>query len=238
MKKFTMIITICIIVLIGVAFGVYSLNSKEMEVTALGDSLAYGLGDTKDNGYIGDVEKRYEEDLDKQLVIHDFGVPNDTSTDLRQRLKNPEIAKTAKSSDVIFINIGTNDFLKSTDQLTKFNKKELAANEEIYKENLNKIIQKIQNKEKPKAIYIIGIYNPKAEWSDMAVVNEAVSTWNQSTKEVTKKYKNTTYIRTDDLFINKNKRDYFSDKLHPNEKGYALIGKRVYENIRKSSEYK
>ncbi|MET3728469.1 lysophospholipase L1-like esterase [Fictibacillus halophilus] len=238
MKKITLIVAISIIVLLGVAFGVYSINSEEMEVTAIGDSLAYGLGDTKDNGYIGDVEKRYEEDLDKQLVVHDFGVPNDTSTDLLKRLKNPEIAETAKSSDVIFINIGTNDFLKSTDRLTKFNKEELTANEEIYKENLNQIIRNIQNKENPKTIYILGIYNPKAKWSDMSVVNKAVSNWNQSTIEVTKKNKNTAYIRTDDLFIDKNKRDYFSDKLHPNEKGYALIGKRVYETIRQSSDFK
>ncbi|WP_144700335.1 GDSL-type esterase/lipase family protein [Fictibacillus phosphorivorans] len=238
MKKISLIIAACIIIVLGVVFGVYSFNSKEMEVTALGDSLAYGLGDTKDNGYIGDVEDRYEEDLNKHLVVHDFGVPNDTSTDLRKRLENPEIAKTAESSDVIFINIGTNDFLKSTDLLTKFNKEELAANEEIYKENLNQIIQQVQNKENPKTIYILGIYNPKAEWSDMAVVNKAVSNWNRSTIEVTKKNKNTAFIRTDDLFIDKNKRDYFSDKLHPNEKGYALIGKRVYETIRHSSDYK
>ncbi|WP_394603706.1 GDSL-type esterase/lipase family protein [Fictibacillus sp. UD] len=233
-----MIIVASLLVLFSISLVVYSFNSEEMEVTALGDSLAYGLGDTSDNGYIGDVEKRYEDDLDKQLVVHDFGVPNDTSTDLLKRLSNPEIIDTAKKSDFILINIGTNDFLKSTNHLTKFNKEELAANEEIYKENLNQIIQKIQKKNNPKTIYILGIYNPKVKWSDMYDVNEAVLNWNTSTIEVTKKHKNTAFIRTDDLFINKKKQEYFSDKLHPNEKGYALIGKRVYETIKQSSNEK
>ncbi|MFG6495083.1 GDSL-type esterase/lipase family protein [Fictibacillus sp. UD] len=237
-RKSTLIIVASLLVLFSISLVVYSFNSEEMEVTALGDSLAYGLGDTSDNGYIGDVEKRYEDDLDKQLVVHDFGVPNDTSTDLLKRLSNPEIIDTAKKSDFILINIGTNDFLKSTNHLTKFNKEELAANEEIYKENLNQIIQKIQKKNNPKTIYILGIYNPKVKWSDMYDVNEAVLNWNTSTIEVTKKHKNTAFIRTDDLFINKKKQEYFSDKLHPNEKGYALIGKRVYETIKQSSNEK
>ncbi|KZE66136.1 hypothetical protein AWM68_07105 [Fictibacillus phosphorivorans] len=237
-RKSTLIIGLSLLVLLGVSFAVYAFNSEEMEVTALGDSLAYGLGDTSDNGYIGDVEKRYEDDLNKQLVVHDFGVPNDTSSDLLKRLNNPEIANTAKKSDIILINIGTNDFLKSTNHLTKFNKEELAANEEIYKENLKQIIRKIQNKDKPKTIYILGIYNPKVKWSDSSVVNEAVLHWNTSTIEVTKKQKNTAFIRTDDLFINKKKQAFFSDKLHPNEKGYALIGKRVYETIKQRSNEK
>ncbi len=236
--KSSFIIAVSLLVLLGVAVVVYSFNSEEVEVTALGDSLAYGLGDTSDNGYIGDVEKRYEDDLDKQLVVHDYGVPNDTSTDLLKRLNNPEIADTAKRSDFILINIGTNDFLKSTNRLTKFNKEELAANEEIYKENLDQIIRKIQNKDKPKTIYILGIYNPKVKWSDLATVDEAVLSWNSSTFEVTKKHKNTAFIRTDDLFINKKKQEYFSDNLHPNEKGYALIGKRVYETIKQSAKDK
>lgn len=188
-RKSTLVIVASLLVLFSISLVVYSFNSEEMEVTALGDSLAYGLGNTSDNGYIGDVEKRYEDDLDKQLVVHDFGVPNDTSTDLLKRLSNPEIVDTAKKSDFILINIGTNDFLKSTNHLTKFNKEELAANEEIYKENLNQIIQKIQKKDNPKTIYILGIYNPKVKWSDMSDVNEAVLNWNRSTIEVTKNTK-------------------------------------------------
>lgn len=214
----------------------YSSNKEEMEVTALGDSLAYGLGDTNDNGYIGDVQHRYEKDTDKELIVHDYGVPNDTSTDLLGRLKNNEIAEKAKRSDIIFINIGTNDFLKSTDHLTKFNQEELDKNEEIYKKNLNQIISKVQNRKYPKTIYILGIYNPNV--NDLNTVNEAVLNWNRSTMEVTKKHKNTAFIRTDDLFIQKDKQVYFSDKLHPNEKGYALIGERVFNTLKQNSDYK
>ncbi|MFE1244231.1 GDSL-type esterase/lipase family protein [Fictibacillus sp. NPDC058756] len=238
MKKSSVIIVICLVVLLASALLVKSFSKDEMEATALGDSLAYGLGDTEDNGYIGDVQERYEEETDKRLVVNDYGVPNDTSTDLLKRLKNKEIAETAKDSDFIFINIGTNDFIKSTDRFTKFDKKELQTNQEIYKDNLNQIIKKVQEKESSKTIYILGIYNPKVKYADMSTVNEAILNWNRSTIQVTKDHKNVAFIRTDDLFINKNKKDYFADNLHPNEKGYALIGKRVFDSVKQNSDYR
>lgn len=238
MKKSSVIIVIGLVVLLAGALLVKSFSTEEVEATALGDSLAYGLGDTEDNGYIGDVQERYEEETDKRVVVNDYGVPNDTSTDLLERLKNKEIAETAKNSDFIFINIGTNDFIKSTDRLTKFDKKELQTNQEIYKDNLNQIIKKVQEKDSSKTIYILGIYNPKVKYADMSAVNEAILNWNRSTIQVTKDHQNVAFIRTDDLFINKNKKDYFSDNLHPNEKGYALIGKRVFDTIKKNSNYK
>lgn len=238
MKKTFVIIVVCLGVLLVGALLVKSFSKDEMEVTALGDSLAYGLGDTNDNGYIGDVQDRYENETGKRLVVNDYGVPNDTSTDLLKRLKNKEIAETAKNSDFILINIGTNDFIKSTDRFTKFDKEELQTNQEIYKDNLDQIIKKVQEKDPSKTIYLLGIYNPKVKHSDMNTVNKAVLNWNRATIQVTKHHQNTAFIRTDDLFIYKNKKDFFADNLHPNEKGYALIGKRVFDTIKKHSNFK
>jgi lysophospholipase L1-like esterase len=238
MKKSSVIIVICLGVLLVGSLLVKSFSKDEMEVTALGDSLAYGLGDTEDNGYIGDVQNRYEKETDKRLIVNDYGVPNDTSTDLLKRLKNKQIAETAKNSDFIFINIGTNDFIKSTDRFTKFDKKELKNNQEIYKDNLDQIIKNVQESDSSKTIYILGIYNPKVKYSDMNTVNDALLSWNRATIQVTKDHQNVAFIRTDDLFINKNKKDYFADNLHPNEKGYALIGKRVYDTVKQNSVYR
>lgn len=238
MRKSLVLIAVTIGVLLFGALLVKSFGEKEMVVTALGDSLAYGVGDKNDNGYTGDVQERYEQETGKELIVKDYGVPNDTSTDLIKRLKNDEITESAKNSDFIFINIGTNDFLKSTNHLTKFDKKELQKNEQIYKENLEKTLKTIQDQENPKTVYILGIYNPKVKGTDYSTINEAVLSWNRTTIQFTKEHKNVAFIRTDDLFINKNKKDYFSDKLHPNKKGYALIGKRVYDTVRQNSNYK
>jgi lysophospholipase L1-like esterase len=38
------------------------------------------------------------------------------------------------------------------------------------------------------------------------------------------------FIPINDLFKDKKKTKYFSDKLHPNEKGYQLIANRVLES--------
>lgn len=238
MKKNSVIIIISLIIFLAGALLMKSFSKEEITVTALGDSLAYGLGDTEDNGYIGDVQQQYEEKTGKRLVVNDYGVPNDTSTDLLSRLKNKQIDETAKNSDLIFINIGTNDLIRTTNRFTKFKEKELQTNEEIYKENLHQIIRKVKEKDPSKTIYILGIYNPKVKYSDMSTVNDALISWNHSTIQVTKEHQNVAFIRTDDLFANKNKKDYFADNLHPNEKGYALIGKRVFDTIKMNSTYK
>jgi lysophospholipase L1-like esterase len=238
LKKTSIIIAVCVSVLLVGTLLVKSFSKDETEVTALGDSLAYGLGDTSDNGYIGDVQERYEAKTGKKLTVNDFGVPNDTSTDLLNRLNNKQIIETAKDSDLIFINIGTNDFIKSTDRLTKFDEEDLQNNEEIYKENLEQVIKKVQEKDSPKTIYILGIYNPKVKYSDISTVNKAILSWNRATIQVTKEHQNVAFIRTDDLFINKHKKDYFADNLHPNEKGYALIGKRVFDSVKQNSDYR
>jgi lysophospholipase L1-like esterase len=253
MKKIHLIIVISLFLLVfGVVFSVKAVHlpaavasvmdfgkskvntpdKKEIKVTALGDSLAYGVGDTNDNGYTGDVKKRYEKQSDKTLIVHDFGVPDDTSTDLINRLQNDEIIETAKHSDMIFINIGTNDFLKSTDHLSKFDTQELKRNEKIYKKNLNHILNTVQDTKTQVPVYILGIYNPKVKGTDMSTINQTIESWNETTKQVTKSHKNVIFVRTDDLFLNKNKNNYFSDILHPNQKGYALIGKRVYDTMK------
>jgi lysophospholipase L1-like esterase len=212
------------------------MNKKDVEAAALGDSLAYGLGDEEDHGYIGDIKHRYESSSKRAMVVKDYGVPNATSTDLLKKLNNEQIRSSAKSSDIIFINIGTNDFLKSTNHMTKFNEKELKVNQKIYMKNLNEILKILQDHKNPKTIYILGIYNPKVKWADMGKVNQTINSWNQSTIRVTKSHKNTAYVRTDDLFIHKDKQKYFSDKLHPNKKGYALIGKRVFNTVNQKSK--
>ncbi|WNB93841.1 GDSL-type esterase/lipase family protein [Bacillus sp. NEB1478] len=257
MKKGLVVILVCLcIVLLGVfafaktlnipsAFAtvvdigwskIKSMNEKDVEVAALGDSLAYGLGDEEDHGYIGDVKYRYESSTNKTMVVKDYGVPNATSTDLLQKLNNEQIRSSAKSSDIIFVNIGTNDFLETTNHLTNFNEKELRVNQQVYMKNLNNILNILQNQENPKTIYILGIYNPKVKWADMDTINKTVNDWNQSTIQVTKSHKNTAYIRTDDIFIQRDKQKYFSDKLHPNKKGYALIGKRVFNTVKQKSK--
>jgi lysophospholipase L1-like esterase len=206
-------------------------NEKDRQAIALGDSLAYGIGDTTDNGYIGDIKKRYEKSTGERLTIKDFGVPDDTSTDLIRRLQNNQITDSADQSDFILINIGTNDFLKTTEHLTKFDEKELKKNQEIYKRNLSQILRYVQDAKSPKPVYVLGIYNPKVKGTDMSSINKVVRNWNESTIQVTKSHRYAIFVRTDDLFMNINKQDYFSDALHPNKKGYALIGKRVSEMV-------
>jgi lysophospholipase L1-like esterase len=50
--------------------------------------------------------------------------------------------------------------------------------------------------------------------------------------KVISRQKNTTFVSVEDVFTGKNKQVYFSDELHPNKKGYTLIGNQVYNRLK------
>ncbi|MFC3885697.1 GDSL-type esterase/lipase family protein [Bacillus songklensis] len=89
---------------------------KEVRMVAVGDSLSFGIGDTNDNGYLGDVKHLYEKHCECDVVLEDYGVPNDTSKQLLEKLDTKAVKSALAKADYLFVNIGTNDFIQSADR--------------------------------------------------------------------------------------------------------------------------
>ncbi|MCQ6264183.1 GDSL-type esterase/lipase family protein [Fictibacillus sp. WQ 8-8] len=254
MKKNTLIIASCLIVLItGILFSITKLNlpsvlssmthygkselkndGKEFNLVALGDSLSYGVGNSSNSGYVGTVEERLENHMKTEITVKDYGVPDDTSALLLKRLKNEQLKSSIGSARMIFLNIGMNDYLNSL-HLSKTRpdrKKEIIIKaQQNYQNNLKTAIKEMR-KENPKAkIYLAGIYNPFTNRKDRLPESSLVQQWNKKAQDITAEQENTRFINVEGVFTGKNKKAYFADELHPNKKGYALIGEVVYKRL-------
>lgn len=103
-----------ILTLLAFAFAGGDAFAATWNYAALGDSLAYGTGATGNQGYVDKYKNHLEADNQTTVNLTNLGVPGWTSTDLLSALKTNATFRTAVAqSDVITIDIGGNDLLRS-----------------------------------------------------------------------------------------------------------------------------
>ncbi|MBM7702731.1 GDSL-type esterase/lipase family protein [Metabacillus iocasae] len=249
MKKFSSLVIIVCLLAVGIyfwnhpyqisalgLFTKYALDEvepskKEVRMVAVGDSLSFGVGDEGDHGYVGDTKRFYEEKCDCNTVLKNYGVPNATSHHLLKRLKEENIQRSITQANIVFVNIGTNDFIKSSDNMTDPHSKEVNKGKEQYSNNLQHVISEIRKQNKAVPIYFIGLYDPYIE-QDRKHLSSFIHEWNTLVQQSASSDQNVHYVKTEDLFENKDKQRYFSDSLHPNERGYNLIAERIVSTIK------
>ena len=62
-----------------------------------------------------------------------------------------------------------------------------------------------------------------------------IELWNNGSKAVLERYDRTIFVNVKDLFDGRDDVLY-SDQFHPNEVGYELIARRVYEQLQQHEE--
>ncbi|WP_171016943.1 GDSL-type esterase/lipase family protein [Pseudalkalibacillus caeni] len=212
------------------------LAEKDVTFTSIGDSLSFGIGDTDDHGYLGDVKKLYESKCNFNVNVEDYGVPDDTSRQLLARLETINVKEALSEANIIIVNIGTNDFLNSVGtSLFNLNTEKLQSGKKIYRSNLKKTIAKIRRENRTAPIYFVGLYNPYPEKLADTRLSRVIADWNNEIKSLASEKKNINYIGTQKLFKGKEKATYFSDSLHPNELGYKLVSNKIFSEIKENA---
>lgn len=255
MKKNAIIILACIAVLAGgIYFSITQLNimsvfasishygkseikddGKEFNMVALGDSLSYGVGNSGNSGYVGHVEKKLEKRMKAEVSVEDYGVPDDTSQDLLKRLKNEQVRDAISEAKVVYLNIGMNDYLNSL-MLAKTKppkqKMQIIQNAQTkYQRNLKQALLTIRKSSPEAYVYLVGIYNPFPNENERLSDTELIHQWNTKAAQITNQEKKIKFINVENVFVGKNKKAYFADNLHPNKKGYQLIGNKVFKSL-------
>ena len=232
MKK--VIITFTAIVIIAVAgffLWKYEDNKTEIssagkELVALGDSLTYGVGDQTGKGYADNLEEVLNGQSAMSLIVYNYGIPGQQTDGLLQQLKKTDVEKTLSRAEYFTIFIGTNDLIKSNGgDLNPLYKDRIQWGKEDYRKNLHRILSIIQKENPDAPVLFLGLYNP---YPDSKKIGAVITEWNELSQDVVSQYPNVKFIATDGLFKEKSK-DYFSDALHPNSKGYKLITKKIIE---------
>ncbi|WP_099159308.1 SGNH/GDSL hydrolase family protein [Virgibacillus ndiopensis] len=208
-------------------------TNKETHITAIGDSLTQGVGDsTGDGGYVGILDKALNKD--NQIVkFENYGKRGNRSDQLLKRLEKPEIATSISNSDIVLITIGANDIMKVVkENFTNLTFKDFAQERIAYEERLKKIFDKINKFNPNMKIYLLGFYNPFGKYfPEIKELGIIVENWNSTGKKVAGMYENITFIPTIDLFDDTNVDLFAEDNFHPNTRGYQRMARRVLEYL-------
>lgn len=222
---------------------------------ALGDSLTEGVGDTTgQGGFVPLLAQSLVNDYGYEVDYKNFGVSGNTSNQILKRMSEDESIKDyLKKADLMTLTVGGNDLRKVI--LSNFSNLKISTfvkPAKDYSKRLETIIQTAQQANPSLPIYVVGIYNPfYISFPEMTEMQTIVDNWNQTTEQVTQKFKNVYFVPINDLLYKGldgesgvsqvsgqlgNNLLYEEDNFHPNNTGYEMIKKAVMEEMNETKE--
>ncbi|HEL2402741.1 SGNH/GDSL hydrolase family protein [Streptococcus suis] len=224
--------------------------NRKFRYLALGDSLTEGVGDvTGQGGFVPLLTQSLVNEYGYEVDVQNFGVSGNTSKQILKRMKeNEELQQALKEADLLTLTVGGNDLRKvivsnlSNLKLSTFDK---PARE--YGRNLEKIVKRARQENADLPIYILGIYNPfYLSFPELTEMQTVVDKWNQTTNQITEKYKDVYFVEINDLLYkglegemglsqsssaSTNNLLYEDDHFHPNNTGYEIMKKALLEKM-------
>jgi lysophospholipase L1-like esterase len=202
-------------------------NKKSLTIVALGDSLTRGTGDETGKGYVGVLVDEVKKKTKQSVQLTNLGINGQRSDQLRKQVQQEEVGRQIKQADIVLVTIGGNDLFRGGQGLEDFGTEDIAAIEKKYLDNLKFIFEQIRKNNPKSNVFFIGLYNPFIELEQGKEMSKVVRHWNYDSAEVSAAYPKIVFVPTFDLFELKVNDYLYSDKFHPNSKGYRLIAERV-----------
>jgi lysophospholipase L1-like esterase len=202
-------------------------NKKGLTIVAIGDSLTRGTGDETGKGYVGVLVDELKEKTKQPVQLTNLGINGQRSDQLREQVQQTEVGRQIQKADVVLVTIGGNDLFRSGQGIINFNKEDLTGIQTKYLDNLKFIFERIRKNNQHANVFFIGLYNPFIELGEGKEMSKVVRQWNYQSAEVSAAYPKIVFVPTFDLFELKVNDYLYSDKFHPNTKGYRLIAERV-----------
>lgn len=203
-------------------------KSKEgKSIVALGDSLTRGTGDPDGKGYIGYLTDQLQKKTKEKITLHNLGIKGYRSGQLLEQIKQKEIERQIREADIIMVTIGGNDLFQGGQAIMDLNEQKIGEQKQQYLKNLKGILESLRSLNTEAGIFFVGLYNPFIDLNDAKTTTAIVRDWNYETNQLLDHYPQTVFVPTFDLFQLKVNDYLYTDKFHPNAKGYKLIAERV-----------
>lgn len=240
MKRYLKILLPIIIIIL--VFTIYKLFPKEkLNYIALGDSIAEGRNPYGENGY-SYADYLYET-LDKDGKIRYYTKKYSksgyqTSDVVNDIIRDIDLKKDLRESDLVTISIGANDFLQ---QISVKDINNIDLNK--YQNTIDSIFIDIRDcieevrKYAKGDIWIVGYYNPIPFLFNTSEedIDELFKYVDAEYEKIAKKY-DCSYISNYQLF--KDNPDFLPNPMdiHPNLKGYEAMANNLYQEIKNNEK--
>lgn len=206
-----------------------ALPSGTFLVVALGDSLSRGHGDDTGRGYVGDVAALLKKDH-PSLRLENLGVDGLESSGLVEMLDHTSVLALLSRANLVLVSIGGNDLSHAAMGNPLDTPERLTRARELCQKNLDVVLAQIRRRNPDAAVRILALYNPfNLPGGARRLGSGIILEWNAMISSTALAH-GALAVPTFDLFENHPDR-LSSDHFHPDEKGYALIARRIEEGL-------
>lgn len=203
-------------------------RNRVYQVYCLGDSITYGSGLSKEARPEACYPARLEQLLGARYTVVNYGVPGATLQDVSEKSYRStgylELTE-MQSPDLLILMLGTNDSRAEY------------WNEAEYKQQCIALIKELQAI--PSQPYVYVMAPPEAFPLENGGIIYGIdnSVLQGAVRETVRAAAEETGAGFIDLYaVTENHPEYFTDGVHPNETGYALLAETVAERIRQDEQ--
>ncbi len=201
-------------------------EEETLHIVAIGDSLTRGMGDNAGKGYVGYTRELLEKG-GRNVSLVNLGIKGLTTTGLMEQLQQNEVQRQIGEADMLLMTIGANDLFMGGEALSNLSENSLDQVSAAALERLNGILHTVQGLNDEAPIYVFGLYDPFADLELGSLTSEGVRKWNYEVQETAAAYPEAVFVPVYDLFQGNLAQYLFTDRFHPNEKGYLQMAERV-----------
>lgn len=204
-----------------------------MDVTAIGDSLAKGTGDDTGRGFARATSELLQKQGIESKLVNNLGINGLSTSGLLPMLEEDGVKYALRQAGVIVLSIGANDLFAGAEQMTDLpDEQQLLERMKSAKERFAKIVEEICAINPEAQLVYVMLYNPFSDLDEVREQgNQVVKEWNQFASDAISSTGQGVAIPTQDLFTFNAGRYLAEDHFHPNDAGYQAIAERITQAL-------
>lgn len=210
-------------------------DKEKIHHLALGDSIIHGFGVGEKENLVYRFSNQLGEEINKTVYYSNKGQNGLTSTELNQLVQKGKYDEEISKSDIITINIGGNDILKTARKKDYYEAvKVFDSLQHTFTQNLLAISHRIRQINPHATIVLLELYNPlPVDHKFTELAESLLPKWNIKIYEVAKDLPSTLVIQTTKVINSKNQQNVADDGVHPNSAGYVAITEQMLRQFSK-----
>ncbi len=231
MKKFIAIILSLVMCLSIFSVSAFAVGDKPFYLV-LGDSIAYGSG-------LGNAPEACYGKIVSDTNGYEYAnhaVPGHTTTNLINRLSQPEVVADLEKADIISISIGGNDFLLGNliglifDAIVKNDYTQFDKIAESFYTNFSTIVDIINEHNEDAVILMQTLYNPQSGYL-RAPYQQAADRLNSEIARFAQENPGEIIIVDVGTALGDDLANYAGDEIHPSVKGNEIIAQTILDTL-------